>query len=135
MKQKVRDYLESLKYNPDIQLDYVLDKEEMKQRYHLAGPFDFVIESRRNISFSDNPKAEYIWGSKIPGDHYIGAATHGSCPERQENTTFIACGPSVRKGVVIEKAEMVDEAPTMARMIGFDMPDIDGRTLDEMLLQ
>ncbi|MBQ6654948.1 MAG: alkaline phosphatase family protein [Erysipelotrichaceae bacterium] len=134
MKQKVREYLESLKYNPDIQLAYVLDREEMKQRYHLAGLFDFVIESRRNISFSDNPDAQYIWGSRIPGDHYIGAATHGSCPERQENTTFIACGPSVRKGVVIEQADMVDEAPTMARMIGFEMPEVDGIVLEDMLV-
>ena len=134
MAQKVRDYLESLKYNPDIQLLYVLDKEEMKKEYHLAGPFDFVIESRRNIAFNDDPDTPYLWNSKIPGDHYIGAATHGSRPDRDENTAFIACGPSIKKGVVIERADMVDEAPTMARMIGFEMPDTDGRVLEELLV-
>ena len=55
-------------------------------------------------------------------------------PERKENTLFIASGPKVKKGIVIEQANMVDEATTMAKMIGFDMKDTDGRVLKEMLV-
>ncbi|MBO4537262.1 MAG: alkaline phosphatase family protein, partial [Erysipelotrichaceae bacterium] len=94
----------------------------------------FIIESRRGIAFNDDPDTPYLWNSKVPGDHYIGAATHGSRPDRKETTTFIVCGPSVRKGTVIDTADMVDEAVTMARMIGFDMPDTDGRVLEELLV-
>ncbi len=135
MYDRVKALLEGLKDDPEIRLWYVLDKEQMKERYHLSGPFDFVIESRRNISFafSDNMNIPSIWQSRIPGDHHVGMATHGSCPERAENTLFIASGPSVKKGVVIEQANMVDEAVTMARMIGFEMPDTDGRLLTELL--
>ncbi|MBR2685986.1 MAG: alkaline phosphatase family protein [Erysipelotrichaceae bacterium] len=133
MEKKVKDFLLSLKDDPEIKLLYALDKEEMKKEYHLEGPFDFVIESARDISFSENLKCHGIWGSKEPGDHKIGAATHGSRPDRAENTLFIACGPSVKKGVVIEQAEMVDEAVTMSAMIGFDFPNTDGRLLKEML--
>ena len=135
MAAKVRNFLESLKDDPDIQLDYVLDKEEMKQRYHLDGRFDFVIESKRNISFdfSNDMSIPTIWGSMRPGDHVVGAATHGGSSERQEQTTFIAMGPSVKEGVVIEKGNMVDEAVTMAAMIGFEMPGTDGTLWKPML--
>lgn len=135
MAQKVYAFLNTLKDDPDIQLSYVLDKEEMKQRYHLEGPFDFVIESKRNISFGFDVDMcnDSIWRSKLPGDHKIGAATHGGSPEREEQTLFIASGPAVKKGIVIEKANMVDEAVTMAKMIGFAMPNTDGKLLEDIL--
>lgn len=133
MKEKVYQFLKGLMDDPDIQLLYVLNKEEMKGKYHVDGPFDFVIESKRNISFGDRVDTGEIWSKRIPGEHKVGAATHGSRPERAENTLFIASGPSVKKGVVIPQADMVDEAITMAKMIGFDMPNTDGKLLKEIL--
>lgn len=133
MKEKVYQFLKSLIDDPEIQLLYVLNKEEMKAQYHVDGPFDFVIESKRNISFGDRVDTGEIWSKRIPGEHKVGAATHGSRPDRAENTLFIASGPSVKKGVVIPQADMVDEAVTMAKMIGFDMPNTDGKLLKEML--
>jgi predicted AlkP superfamily pyrophosphatase or phosphodiesterase len=133
MAKKVKDFLLSLKDDPDIQLRYVYDKDEMKEHFRVAGPFDFIIESNRNISFSDRLNRETIWISTEPGDHKIGKATHGSRGDRKETTLFIASGPAVKKGVVIEKASMVDEAVTMAKMIGFDMPNTDGRILSQLL--
>jgi len=130
---KVYNFLNSLKDDPKIQLDYVLNKKEMKERFHLDGPYDFVIESKNPISFDDDVKAVSPWRSTEPGDHRIGAATHGGSPERKETTLFIASGPSVKKNVVIEKAEMVDEAITMARMISIDMPNTDGVAMEELL--
>lgn len=133
MKEKVYRFLKGLMDDPDIQLLYVLNKDEMKEKYHVDGPFDFVIESKRNISFGDRVDTGEIWSKRIPGEHKVGAATHGSRPERAENTLFIASGPSVKKGVVIPQADMVDEAVTMAKMIGFDMPNTDGKLLKEIL--
>jgi len=69
----------------------------------------------------------------VPGDHKIGAATHGGSPTRAEVTTFIASGPEIREGVVIEVRSMVDEAPTMARMLGFEMTGTDGSVINELL--
>lgn len=136
MELKVKAFLESLKDDPDIALRYVLDKDEMKKIYHLEGPFDFVIESKRNISFNfaSNMNVPSIWNSKIPGDHIVGVATHGGSPKREEHTLFIASGPSIKKGVVVEKANMVDEAVTMAKMIGFDMSGTDGVIIEDILL-
>ena len=60
-------------------------------------------------------------------------AGHGGLPWLDHRTTFFCAGPAVRKGAVVEKARLVDEAPTMARMLGFSMPDIDGRIIEEIL--
>lgn len=133
MKMKVRSFLEGLKENSDIQLAYVLDAQEAKKEFHVAGDFDFIIESRLPVAFGERMDLDSIYGSRIPGDHKIGAATHGGNPKREELTTFIAAGPDIKPGVVLERRSMVDEAPTLASLLGFDMPDIDGTPMKEML--
>ena len=99
----------------------------------MDGPFDFILESELPISFGERFDCESIYGSRIPGNHKIGAATHGGGPGRKEVTAFMAAGPDVRPGVVVERRPMVDEAPTMARMLGFSMPDADGTAIEEIL--
>lgn len=133
MKAKVRAYLESLKDEADIMLDYVLDKDEAKRIFHVDGDFDFIIESKLPISFCEQLDGDEIFSRRIPGDHKVGAATHGGNPDRRELTTFIAAGPDIKPGVEIDSRSMVDEAPTMARMLGFSMPDVDGTVIEEML--
>ncbi len=133
MKQRVRDFLESLKDDERVRLAYVLDAQEAKECFHVSGDFDFIIESSLPVAFGERIDAESLYGSKLPGDHKIGAATHGGNPQREELTTFLAAGPDVKPGVVVERRPMVDEAPTLARLLGFTMPDTDGSAIEEML--
>jgi predicted AlkP superfamily pyrophosphatase or phosphodiesterase len=133
MKEKVRSFLESLEENPAIQLTHVMDAAQAKREFHVEGPFDFALTSRLPISFGEQLTGDAIWGSQVPGDHKIGAATHGGDPNREELTAFLACGPDIQKGVVVERRSMVDEASTMARMLGFDMPNTDGAVIEDIL--
>lgn len=133
LKQRVRRFLESLRNDPEIRLDLVMDTEETQRRYGLSGPFDFAIESALPISFGEEAGGDAIWRSCLPGDKKMGAATHGGSPTREEVTTFFAAGPSIRSTVVSDHRSMVDEAPTMAAMLGLTMPDIDGSPILEIL--
>jgi predicted AlkP superfamily pyrophosphatase or phosphodiesterase len=133
VKERVRAYLETLKEDPSIRLEYVMDAARAKSVFHVEGPFDFILTSALPIAFGEKTDGDAIWGSQVPGDHIIGAATHGGAPDREALTTFIACGPDVKKGVVVERRSMVDEAPTMAGMLGFDMPEADGTAIKQML--
>jgi predicted AlkP superfamily pyrophosphatase or phosphodiesterase len=133
MKRKVRDFLQSLVADSRVMLDYVMDMDEARQVFGVDGPFDFIIESKLPISFGERLDGDAIWESKIPGDHKIGVATHGGSPTRAEVTTFIASGPDIQEGVVMERRPMVDEAPTIARMLGFEMPCVDGLAIEEFL--
>ena len=66
-------------------------------------------------------------------DHFHSVASHGHLPSRDQTTTFFACGPSIRKGVVLEREPMVNEAPTLAAMVGLTMQNIEGHTINEIL--
>ena len=110
-----------------------MNVHESEKEYGLSGPFDFVIESALPIAFGESLQGTSLWESKQPGDHKIGVATHGGSPKREEVTTFFACGPSVTNTVVKGHRSMVDEAPTMAEMLGLSMKDVDGVSIKEVL--
>jgi predicted AlkP superfamily pyrophosphatase or phosphodiesterase len=46
---------------------------------------------------------------------------------------FVVSGAGVKKGVVLDDIRNLDVAPTMARLLGVPMPDVDGRVLEEVL--
>mgnify|MGYP001374565109 FL=1 len=130
---EVRSFLQDLMDDPQIMLDYVMDINQAREFFKVDGPFDFIIESKLPISFGEQLDGNSIWGSKIAGDHKIGVATHGGSPNRSEVTSFVAYGPDIKEGVVIEQRPMIDEAPTIARMLGFEMFDTDGSVIAELL--
>ena len=134
-RKEVRDFLEAYKNDEKLKLRYVYDRRQADEIYHVDGPFDFIVESANPISFSDRLSDTELWVDIEPGSHKMGVATHGGSPEREENTLFVAFGPSVRKGVVIEHGNMVDEAVTMAAMTGFEMPGTDGKIMEELLYE
>ncbi|MFC4598909.1 alkaline phosphatase family protein [Cohnella hongkongensis] len=132
-KRNVFDFLCSLRDDPEIRLKHIFTKEEAEAQYHLTGPFDFVIEGEGAISFNEDWTSESVVGMKKRGDKKIGNGSHGGLPHKKEMTTFIASGPAVRQGIVIERGKMVDEASTMARMLGLSMDNTDGSPILGML--
>lgn len=61
-------------------------------------------------------------------------ATHGYLPSRPSMATgFIAAGPGVRSGVLLDRMRLVDVAPTAARLLGLRTPTVEGRVLEEIL--
>lgn len=133
MKKKVYDFLLTMKTDPAINLKYIFTKEEAKEKFSLTGPFDFVIEGEGAISFNEDITETETMGRKKRGDKKIGEGSHGALPHKKETTTFIASGPAVKQGVVIERRNMVDEASTMAKMLGLEMNDTDGSIIYEVL--
>ncbi len=132
-RYEIRTFLESLKEDESIQLAYVLDEAEAKETFGIYGPFDFILESALPISFGDDPRGDAIWGSKVPGDKKLGAATHGGSPTRAEVTTFTIAGPSAREGAELARESMLHVAPTLAATLGLSMPEADGHVLEALL--
>jgi predicted AlkP superfamily pyrophosphatase or phosphodiesterase len=55
---------------------------------------------------------------------------HGHLPTRPELATgFLAVGPGVRRGSVIDRMRLLDIAPTVAAVLGLDLPEVEGRPL------
>ncbi len=115
-------------------IGYIFTKQEAEEQFHLTGPFDFIIEGKEPFGFSFRPDAPLV-AETDSGDYKTAHGTHGGLPWRDHRTTFFACGPAFQPGAVLERACIVDEAPTMARILGFEMEDIDGHCLDALLRQ
>ena len=56
-------------------------------------------------------------------DYRYGHATHGYLPDRGPQPVFLAWGPDVKPGVVLDRRPIVDAPCTMAALLGLEMPD------------
>ena len=134
--EKTRAVLEKVLYGLRNDLssgvESVFTKEECEREYHLAGEFEYVLEGRERTSFGN------AWtGAKMVtpdnSDYKFSVASHGHLPHKGPQPVFIMAGPDVREGVVFERKRIIDEAPTFAAMLHFDMPQATGHAISEIL--
>jgi predicted AlkP superfamily pyrophosphatase or phosphodiesterase len=67
-------------------------------------------------------------------DAPAGSGSHGyvaTDPDIQ--ALFIAAGRGIKAGVTVETIDTIDLAPTMGRLLGVEMPNVDGRVVTEIL--
>lgn len=110
----------------------VYTAEQTDALEHLNGDFSFMLETDGYSSFSDDWMRPYCKPLDV-SDYRFGHATHGYHPDKGPQPTFIAFGPDIKSGVVIERRPTVDEAPTYAKILGVEMPWADGVAIDEIL--
>ena len=110
----------------------VYTAEEALHEEGLAGGFSFVLETDGYSAFS-NEWVRPIVRTLDVADYRFGNATHGYQPDKGPQPTMFAFGPNIRQGAVLDKSSIVDLPLTIARILGFDMPDTDGKPLDELL--
>ena len=108
----------------------VFTKEEAAV-HRIGGDFTFVLETNGHTSFSSDWCKPYMKPLGT-GDYRYGKATHGHLPHKGPTPTLIAFGPDMKEGAVIANANLVDEAPTFAHALGFEMENVDGRVLTEL---
>lgn len=98
---------------------------------------DFMLEAVQGYYFLDSCHGEVIKQIQ-PGEAgvvpHVTVNTHGYSPYKENYTTvFMAAGKGIKKGAVIEKMSLIDEGPTMARLLGLNMKDADGSVLEDFL--
>ena len=98
----------------------------------LRGDFSFVIESDGYTSFGDKAVRPLVQNFDI-SDYRFGRATHGYMPDYGPQPVFVAKGPDICEGVMLDRGEVVDEAPTFAKLLGLDLPQADGKPINEIL--
>ena len=113
-------------------VDRILTRYETRMIYHTDGDYTFMIEGVQGVSFGGKIPAEIIM-EPGKGDFRTALATHGHSPERGPKPVFMVLGKRARDGIVLEEASLVDEAPTVLKVFGIDMPGVDGHSLDSLL--
>lgn len=67
-------------------------------------------------------------------DFHIQAATHGYLPDRDGyRTFFMAAGPHFEPGARVARMSLVDEAPTLACLLGLNLGPVDGQVQTSLL--
>jgi predicted AlkP superfamily pyrophosphatase or phosphodiesterase len=86
-------------------------------------------------------KSGYSFTDSVTGDHPIApratpGGTHGYLPRQAEmRGTLVLWGYGVKPGASIEEASNLDVAPTMASLLGVELPTAQGKPLTALLNQ
>jgi predicted AlkP superfamily pyrophosphatase or phosphodiesterase len=131
--RKTEGILRSLCEEGVYGIGQVFTEEEARKNEHFGGDFSFVLETDGYTSFGDSWKRPMIKNFDVT-DYRYGRATHGYLPDKGPQPILMANGPAVRKGVVLEKGDLVDEAPTFAGILGLELPDAEGKAIEDILV-
>lgn len=66
-------------------------------------------------------------------DYKFSVSSHGHLPHKGPQPVFLVAGPDIRPGVVLPRQRIIDEAPTFARILGFPLPQAQGRCMEGLL--
>jgi predicted AlkP superfamily pyrophosphatase or phosphodiesterase len=91
---------------------------------------DFVLLTNPGYSFIEAVTGEVVGSAGgLKGSH-----GHDPAPGYM-HATFMAAGTGIKPGVRLDLIQNVDVAPTIARLMGLALNDVDGRVLDEILVK
>jgi len=111
-------------------IEAIYDRAEL-DRLRAPKEISYVVEARPGYHFCDELHEQTVESYTEQGKKY---ATHGYSPEKPGyKCIFLAFGPGIKKGFDAGPIEMVDIAPTAARILGMDFYACDGRVLDEII--
>ena len=116
----------------ELNIEKFYTREEVKEKYHLDGDFDYVLESFGNASFSSDFNAELVQDTNN-ASYRSSIATHGHEPYKGVQPTYFLYTPYSRRKVDLPQGRIIDQAPTLARLLGFEMTTCDGSPIKELL--
>ena len=131
-EERVYQTLEELRKEGVFGIGRIYTAKEAREEEELYGDFSFVVESDGYTSFGDKSVRPLVQNFDA-SDYRFGRATHGYMPDYGPQPVFVAKGPDIREGVVLDRGNVVDEAPTFAKLLGLTMSQADGKPIDEIL--
>jgi predicted AlkP superfamily pyrophosphatase or phosphodiesterase len=90
---------------------------------------DFILYPKPGYAIRDQASGD---AAAIPSVGYAG--THGARADDPDlDAIFIASGRGIKPGTHLERIRNLDVAPTIAKLLGLDLPGAEGRVLTEIL--
>lgn len=109
----------------------VYTAKEAQEEEHLAGNFSFALETDGYTAFHNDWRMPLV-RSKVLADYRYANASHGHHPDKGPQPTMFAFGPDFKPGACIERAHLVDIAPTVAKALDMDFIESDGQVLEQL---
>lgn len=130
--ERLYHYLSSLAEKGIYGFTNVFTREEMREKEHLDGPFSFFLETDGYTEFSESSEEPLVINRDFT-DYHLGKATHGFMPDLGPQPVFDAKGPDFMENRTLERREIIDLAPTWARILGISLPEADGKPITAFL--
>ena len=130
--QQVYDYLRKLAAEGTYGFNKVYTTQEVREKYGQYGPFSFMVETDGSASFSEG-FTEPLDIPAVINDYRLGSASHGYEPEKGPQPVFYGRGPAFRENVALPTGRIIDVAPTLARILGQDLPQAEGECMQALL--
>ena len=93
-----------------------------------TGMGDLILFASEGYAFRKDVTGEEV---VVPAVNYGG--THGyPASDPELDGIFIAHGPNIKPGTVVDRVSNLDVAPTLARIMGLTLPEVDGRAIEEI---
>jgi predicted AlkP superfamily pyrophosphatase or phosphodiesterase len=135
LKESVKELLQELMQDKSNGIEKVLTGEEAGT--NGADPTcAFMLEAHLGFYFSEELEGDYIHRitDKDVSEKRFTFACHGYSPEKENyKTLFIATGKGINQNLIIPAMQLVDEGPTLARLLGLDLGDTDGKVIEEFI--
>jgi predicted AlkP superfamily pyrophosphatase or phosphodiesterase len=94
---------------------------------------DLFMVAKDGYAFTDAfTEGDIVVDQKLEGTSYAGHHGYFNA-DPQLNGTFIAYGYGIKKGVKLEDFSNLSVAPTIAKLLGIELPDADGKPLESAL--
>ncbi|WMJ87285.1 alkaline phosphatase family protein [Anaerocolumna sp. MB42-C2] len=126
LEQRVYSALLKIQREYGEYMGRIFNKEEVAREEGLSGSFSFVVESADGVIFDNALNGEVISEMKHSRDS-VYHAMHGHHPSKGPKPPFLAFGPDIKEGEVIESGDMLDECPTLAKLLQVDMKGMEGK--------
>lgn len=110
----------------------VFTASEVKEKYGLYGDFSFALETDGYSDFGEEISDKGV-SSYDKGSYLYCHATHGYEPTKGPQTTLLGFGPSIKKGARVKYGNLLNHAPTFAKILGIDFTTPYGKTVTEIL--
>ena len=125
-RKRLLEILSSLRENGGIA--QIFDRDQIG-KLHLGDEIDYVLEAKPGYYFTNRLSGNIM---EPTDDRHL--SSHGYLPDREGySPLFLAAGAGIRRGVEMSSIRMIDFAPTLAALLGLEMPAAEGRILREML--
>ncbi|WP_160680540.1 ectonucleotide pyrophosphatase/phosphodiesterase [Clostridium sp. C8-1-8] len=128
LQNKIIDLIKDFSKNNDDCIEEIISGDDLKP-LGVDKNCTLMLEAKKGYYFSNDLDGDAI---EDVGEKYD-KATHGYSPFKEDyQTFFLVSGDTIRKDYNIGQMNLIDEAPTIAKIIGKELEGVDGRVISSI---
>ena len=131
--REIEDLFEEIVAEPNYRIREIFSAAKARKRYGLDGPFSWVVESEPGVIVGGALDRRVVVRRQDEDFRgYLG--NHGHHPTQGNQPVFFAKGPAFVPEADGGRRQIIEEAPTFAKVIGVELPTATGTAMNDLLI-